>query len=566
MSTASTDDTHEGRRSTFEFNTSLFRERALGGDPRIDPGADPIQRVLGEQYDYAVANRRNGQTIQFWPKDEHLGPIPSQALRDYLVTTVNVNLDVNSLPTGLLVFDETRGVITEQDLEWEGSTVGPALTAALTSALPTSVAALVTDAKAALREATIWRLQARRGESGREQIVAFERLRAEHKAKTAANFEKFRNANSTTERLIPTLPFVGHGFASSRRWGIEIESGGARGVGAPAGFDRKSDGSLRSAWQGYVEVQDFEPHMETKYRLVPWRECDDRAKHVITETYDEELQEYINVIPDGYLDPRQCAKCGKVEYEEWVEPQTITHRAQNDDCAEFVSTILTSMHSNGLETLLGEISKQPQNDTAGVHVHVEANTLSQKQLSTLIYGYDMIERFIEPSYQRTRRDYCNRRPARQVLEAARIAVEGGEAPVGDRYVTVNLHALRRHGTVEFRAMGPVYDYNYLIRWAMFCREIVNVVEAGATREEFGRIKKWEDLLKLFVKYGKEFVRALAHTAEAEVPAAPRLAKVVDGVSMPTAAEAIEQRVIGGFAVSMADFERQVQEVPDLVAV
>lgn len=361
-----------------------------------------------------------------------------------------------------------------------------------------------------------------------EANAEFERARQEHRRKSEANFSAFRKKRTTDEVLITTLPFVPHGLASSRRWGIEIESGGARGVKAPKGWERKRDGSLRSAWEGFKEVQDFEPYDEEVTETIAWTACENRDRHFgAREVWDAASSNWITQTVEDYISPDECTMCGEVTRTVHRTPQTITHRRQDDDCAEFVSPILTSMHSDGVKKLTKALIKQPQNDTAGVHVHVEANDLTDEQIATLIYGYDLLEGLLEPSYKRGKdRQYCKRREGNNVLSIARSLKSKDAQNVrgGDRYVTVNTQSLGRHGTIEFRAMGAVYDYDHLIRWAMFCREMVNVVTAGATHKDFGRVKKWEDVLALFARFGKEYLRAAIYELSGETGEAAKLVK------------------------------------------
>ena len=118
-----------------------------------------------------------------------------------------------------------------------------------------------------------------------------------------------------------------------------------------------------------------------------------------------------------------------------------------------------------------------------------------------------IEHLLEASYDRIERGYCKRRAASEVLNIARqarSAEDVGSLRKGDRYVTVNLQALDQHGTVEFRAMGPKYNYDHLVRWEMFCREMVNVVKNGAKSKDFAKVKTWEDVTRIFERYGVEY--------------------------------------------------------------
>jgi len=247
-------------------------------------------------------------------------------------------------------------------------------------------------------------------------------------------FTKLMDKKSeNVERIVEKFAIAPHGLRSSRNWGIEVETGGARGAVKPAGWDSRADGSLRSAYE------------------------------------------------DG---------------------------DRSADCREFVSPILHSFHSKGLESLTAHLSTQPQNDTSGIHVHVDVDDLTPRQLGSLTYGYSAIEPLLASSYQREVRTYCMPRSlgaVRDTLRSSKTAATKHDVSRGDRYLSLNLNALNRHGTVEFRAMGPVYDYEYLIRWAYICRELVNVARANVKQAEWNRVNSFEDLHKLFVKYGKETV-------------------------------------------------------------
>lgn len=388
---------------------------------------------------------------------------------------------------------------------------------------------LIREARVAYREM----IRTRLGRGVQSDVADFERKRTEHRTKTKANFEAFvRNRETDEDQHILKLPFVPHGLASTRRWGIEVESGGARGVECPDNWDVKGDGSLRSAYDGYVEVQDFEPFDEEVTERVHWENCSNANRHnPSTEVYDEDTEMYIRVMRDDYIDPRECEACGNVTRLVHREPQTIRHSARGGDCREFVSPILTSMHSKGLQELTEALSKNPQNDSAGVHVHVEASDLSKQQIATMVYGYDILEPILEASYRRNRRDFCERRDAEEVLKAARASKgEGVTGNEGGRYRTLNTHSLSNHGTLEFRAMGPVYEYEYLIRWAMLCRELVNAVGNGAQTKDFAKIKNWDDLTAFLAKFGKEYIRAAVYEMTGEVGEVAKLEKAGEPVT------------------------------------
>lgn len=307
----------------------------------------------------------------------------------------------------------------------------------------------------------------------------------------------------TSEIHISKMPVLPAGSPSSRRWGIEVETGAARLVEqVPDGWRNISDGSLYSAYDGeYIDPEDCEYADEHQEEI--------EVRVVATD-------QILMIDNPDYVDPADCDSCGEQD------------GGDSNDCREFVSPILTSVHSDGLRQLTDYLEPGPVTSSAGLHVHVEAEGLTASQVRELVMGYDAIEWLIEASYQREERGYCKRRSARELLSFARSVKANPSQRVqdirkGDRYVTVNLQALDEHGTIEFRAMGPVYNYDHLTKWATFCREMVNAAGRGARAAEFAKVRNWDDLIRIFQKYGVEVAQAtqspVSVETEAEVVAA-----------------------------------------------
>ena len=249
------------------------------------------------------------------------------------------------------------------------------------------------------------------------------------------------------------------GIVASRTWGIEIELAGARGVGTPHGWGRKYDGSLVSA-----------------YSPLDMDECQ----------CDED-----------------CVHC-----REWGEHEECDDCAgrEGPDTGEFVSPILHTAHEPGVGEICQDARFEPQNDSAGIHIHVGAEDLTPKQVGGLVYAYSIIEPMLEVIYQRNTREYCKSLRTHDLslaLKSAKEARNARDVYVSDRYVTLNLQALMEHGTVEFRGMGPVYDAPWLHRWALFCREMVNCAANNAPQKRWDAARTFADVIQVFRDYGTE---------------------------------------------------------------
>lgn len=342
----------------------------------------------------------------------------------------------------------------------------------------------------------------------RQKQERLEKYLAERKAKVqAVNLSEF---------VIP-----GHGTLSSRNWGIEVESGGARGVQAPVGWNRKYDGSLSSAYDGRSTEEHpgeeplrpeghFDLHSETIHHHGPDNNgpCQNDPNP--------------NFVPEDNCD--ECAVWYE-EHDEWQEAydrynDSYDSGDDDDDCAEFVSPILHSFHSKGLEKIVTALAENPQNDSAGVHVHVDAGDLTAQQIGGLVYGYNVLEPLLEQSYRRNTREYCKPRPLSEVFSIEKQIEEGTDPRrnyLGDRYVSLNVNSLVSHGTIEFRAMGPVYDYEYLTRWAYLCRELVNAAKNGATRKDYMAVHNFTDLKNFLIRFGNESVdNALSQITDEDI--------------------------------------------------
>jgi hypothetical protein len=73
----------------------------------------------------------------------------------------------------------------------------------------------------------------------------------------------------------------------------------------------------------------------------------------------------------------------------------------------------------------------------------------------------------------------------------------------DRYRDLNLQSVHAHGTIEFRAMGPVYDYKHLVRWAWLCRELVNISKLDVPDALWRNVTSMSDILNIVYEYGSE---------------------------------------------------------------
>ena len=261
-----------------------------------------------------------------------------------------------------------------------------------------------------------------------------------------------------------SIPMLEPGTASSRTWGIEVETVRADQTSRPVGWISTTDGSLPSGNGG----------------------CDCDCDDCYNGDHCEE---------SGY----QC------------------YEADNAS-REFVSPVLNHFNSSGLRRLCNDLGTDPDEDESpGLHVHVGASDLSVPDVTNVMLAYSAIEPLLKPLLHRKTFNYCKptstdtlRWWLAKVREFRRVSPDQVPQPrelaydaPNDRYLDVNLQSLSKHGTIEFRAMGAWYDYDHLSRWAWLVRELVNVSKLGIDQREWTRCRSIADVVAVLRKYGSE---------------------------------------------------------------
>lgn len=255
-----------------------------------------------------------------------------------------------------------------------------------------------------------------------------------------------------------TIPLVDVGTKTSRTWGIEVETVRAHQTSRPAGWSDVYDGSLDS----------------------DGCDCD-------------------------------CDDCYNGEHCEDSDSL-----CSNGESREFVSPVLDSFNSNGLRKLCHDLGDYESNTTPGIHVHVGADNLTVMDVARLLFAYGVVAPLITPLYHREAFGYCKEMGSDNVqwwMSAVKSYLRtSGHIPTPrdichdqptDRYNDVNLYSLSKHGTIEFRAMGPFYNYDHLVRWAWFVREMVNVSRLGLDQSVWTSCKSIADVITVLRKYGQE---------------------------------------------------------------
>lgn len=111
----------------------------------------------------------------------------------------------------------------------------------------------------------------------------------------------------------------------------------------------------------------------------------------------------------------------------------------------------------------------------GFHVHLDAKDMSPNDVKRIFARYTGYEAQIDSFMPSNRRGgvYFSKsgKDALSKVESVDTITALGRV-LNDRYYNVNLHALQRHGTIEFRQHSATINANTIIRWVTFLEQFV----------------------------------------------------------------------------------------------
>lgn len=116
------------------------------------------------------------------------------------------------------------------------------------------------------------------------------------------------------------------------------------------------------------------------------------------------------------------------------------------------------------------------NNCCGLHVHVDGNDLSVEQVKTIFHRYTKFEGMIDlmvPANRRGNNVYYTKGGANIINDVENCQTMSAlQRVLPDRYYKVNLHALQRHGTIEFRQHSGSINGDTILNWVEFLTSFI----------------------------------------------------------------------------------------------
>lgn len=150
------------------------------------------------------------------------------------------------------------------------------------------------------------------------------------------------------------------------------------------------------------------------------------------------------------------------------------------DPIECVSPVLAGV--NGKNTLKNAVKTLNTaganvNQTCGLHVHIGAAKLTDKQYCNVFVNYAyleaVIDTFMAPSRRANNAVYAQTLQDHLYYLGQAVTIENVQRALGNcRYHKVNAESYRRHKTIEFRQHAGTTNYEKIINWVSFCGKLV----------------------------------------------------------------------------------------------
>lgn len=133
----------------------------------------------------------------------------------------------------------------------------------------------------------------------------------------------------------------------------------------------------------------------------------------------------------------------------------------------------------------------------GFHVHFDADDLTAGDIGVIVQRYARFERTIDTWMPRSRINNSFCKPLTPIL--SRVLAYSDKLTMAynfDRNYKINLCALRRHGTIEFRQHAGTLSPKKASEWIKFCAEFIEY-SIKAPRDCFFKVQGSTKLYKLY---------------------------------------------------------------------
>ena len=132
------------------------------------------------------------------------------------------------------------------------------------------------------------------------------------------------------------------------------------------------------------------------------------------------------------------------------------------------------------------------NSSCGLHVHIGAASLTDREYCNVFVNYmrleTAIESFLAPSRRGLYAHWCNSLRNHESSVLCATTREQMRRALGSRYHRVNAEAYNAHKTIEFRQHQGTTNFTKIIHWVKFLGKLVEYSKSNRLTENIDRIE------------------------------------------------------------------------------
>lgn len=229
-------------------------------------------------------------------------------------------------------------------------------------------------------------------------------------------------------------------------------------------------------------------------------------------TCDGSVDSHNSYAPDCDCDCDDCSHscdCGRCEYSDYDPDHCGEIGSCNRNYNEFMSVgPVFDSYPDMLVELCENLADTEQNDTAGVHVHVQAKDLTGYEVARVLRVYRNVQWMMSAIAGRSGSRYAIDMDSNDDVNLDIANFEAMKDSLArdtryyanNRYQAVNTHSLYKHGTIEFRQMACNFNANEIASWGRLHRALLNAVKAGLRPFETESVENLAGYIRVLSRY------------------------------------------------------------------
>lgn len=241
------------------------------------------------------------------------------------------------------------------------------------------------------------------------------------------------------------------------------------------------------------------PQVDFTARIPDWTEItvSDKIKSFFKNTLKKQVVQTLNIGVGLELEIENYRQADRDSPAGW---HIVADNSLRNNGAEYVSRPGCRVYQlyDMLTRLFNECKtfKNQTSDRTSIHVHLNVQNLTWEQLNSLVILYTVFERalFRYASAEREHNIFCV--PIRSSTVDSQCVTLTDLVDRASKYSAMNLQAVKRYGTVEFRHAAASFDVDYVFSWVM----LLGLLKRHATHVPLNEVKRQIMDLKVQSQY------------------------------------------------------------------